>query len=194
MPTLTFRIKKRADADAQLILVREDGSQTYGPFGPADGYGPVHDLTHYVIESTLGLGDGFLGLVAGGWEIKDFEVKGMSKRLSAEAYFAENAAGELSRQLLMRQVSTVEDFLWVLDTQMAKAGSDYRRPEITQQQFDVIVERIRFEWTKWRELPPNGTIELPFSVERRSTVSPPTDAERAERPANARPAHAKQGR
>src|ERR1043166_9613913 len=194
MPSLTFRIKKRADADAQLILVREDGSQTYGPFGPADGYGPVHDLTHYVIESTLGLGDGFLGLVAGGWEIKDFEVKGMAKRLPPEALFAENAAGELSRQLLMRQVSSVEDFLWVLYMQIAKSGVPYARPEITQQQFDGIVVRIRAERAKWRELPPHGTIELHFSVERRSTVAPPTDAERAERPANTKPAHAKQGR
>src|SRR3954462_971379 len=157
MPTLIFRQEKRANGDAQLVLVREDGSSTFGAFGPVDGYGPVHDLTHYVIEQTLGLSDGFLGLVAGGWEISDFEVKGTGKRLPQEAFFAENAAGELSRQILMRQVSSLEDYLWVLDTQIAKAGVPYQRPQITQAQFDQIVERIRGEWARWRDLPPNGT-------------------------------------
>ena len=195
MPSLTFRIKKRADADAQLILVREDGSATFGPFGPADGYGPVHDLTHYAIEQTLGLSEGFLGLVASGWEIGDFEVKGMASRLPGDAFFAEHAAGELSRQLLMRQVSSLEDYLWVLDTQISKASSEYRRPEITQEQFDMIIERIRAEWAKWRALPPNGTIELTFTSPRRATVPPPTDVERRERPANTPPRkHAKQNR
>jgi len=194
MPTLTFRLKKRANADAKIILIREDGSETHGEFGPADGYGPVHDLTHYTIEQTLDFGDGFLGLVAGGWEISDFEVKGTAKRLPPEALFAENAAGELSRQLLMRQVSSLEDYLWVLDTQIAKAGANYTRPEITQSQFDAIIERIRAEWLKWRELPPNGTLELTFTTTRRATVPPPSDAERAQRPPNTPPARAKQTR
>ena len=81
MPTLTFRIKKRPDASAVLVLVREDGSSTAGSIGPPNGYGPVHDLAHYVVERTLGLSEGFLGLVASGWEIADFERKGIAKQL-----------------------------------------------------------------------------------------------------------------
>jgi hypothetical protein len=34
MPTLTFRIKKRPDTSAMLVLVRQDGSSTSGSTGP----------------------------------------------------------------------------------------------------------------------------------------------------------------
>jgi hypothetical protein len=44
MPTLTFRIKKRPDTSAMLVLVREDGSSTSESTGPPNGYGPMHDL------------------------------------------------------------------------------------------------------------------------------------------------------
>lgn len=47
MPRLSFHLKKRADAKAPLILIREDGTHTAGTIGVADGYGPVHDLAHY---------------------------------------------------------------------------------------------------------------------------------------------------
>jgi hypothetical protein len=118
VPELTFRIKKRRDADALLVLVREDGSTTTNSIGRPDGYGPVHDLCHYVIESTLGLSEGFLGLVASGWEISDFEVKGTVRRLPVEAFLAECAAGELSRQAMMWQYSSAEDFVWAVKTVM----------------------------------------------------------------------------
>src|SRR4051812_23573535 len=106
MPTLTFQLKKRADARAQLVLIRDDGTTTRARVGPAEGYGPVHDLTHYAIEQTLGLSEGFLGLVASGWEISDFEVKGTARILPPEAVVAEVAAGELSRQIVTTQVTS----------------------------------------------------------------------------------------
>jgi len=37
MPSLTFRLRKTADAAAQLILVRDDGTHSTGTVGPADG-------------------------------------------------------------------------------------------------------------------------------------------------------------
>ena len=178
MPSLTFRLRKSADAAAQLILVRDDGTHSLGAVGAADGYGPVHDLTHYAIEQTLELSEGFLGLIASGWEISDFEVKGTAKRLPAEALFAEVAAGELSRQLLTRQVSSREDFLWAVDLTMEQQRPEFTRPEITPAQFDAIHERIASEWRRWRELPHNDAMELTFTCPRRSTSAAPTAAER----------------
>src|SRR5436309_5122613 len=128
MPSLIFRLKKRADAAAQLTLVRDDGTHTTGPIGPGDGYFPVHDLTHYAIEQTLGLSEGFLGLVAAGWEINDFMVKGTAKRLSAESLWAECAAGELSRQILMRDPSSADDFLWAVGIKVEQTFPGYSRP------------------------------------------------------------------
>jgi hypothetical protein len=178
MPRLTFHLKKRADAKSQLILTREDGSHTLGTVGPADGYGPVHDLTHYAIEQTLGLDEGFLGLCASGWEINDFEVKGTAARLPREAVFAEVAAGELSRQLLTRQVTSREDFLWAVDLSMKQQPGTFDRPFITEEQFAAIHALIAAEWKRWRELPANGTLELTYTSRRRSDCAAPTQAER----------------
>src|SRR3712207_1398382 len=136
MPTLTFRIKKRPDASAMLVLVREDGSSTSGAIGPAQGYGPVHDLAHYVVERTLGLSEGFLGLVASGWEIRDFEAKGAAKRLPGEALFAETAAGELSRQAMMWQWSSAEDYVWAIEAHMKQSRPDFALPAITAGAFE----------------------------------------------------------
>jgi hypothetical protein len=178
MPSLLFRLKKRADAAAQLTLVREDGTHTTGPVGSAEGYFPVHDLTHYAIEQTLGLCEGFLGLVASGWEISDFEVKGTSKRLSPETGFAEVAAGELSRQILTRDLSSLEDFLWAIDLTIQQHSSGAGRPSITEAQFAAIRELISTEWRRWRELPPNETLELTFTCPHKATLPPPTVDER----------------
>lgn len=178
MPKLTFELKKRADARAQLVLIREDGSHTLGTIGPSDGFGPVHDLTHFAIESTLGLDEGFLGMCASGWEIADFEVKGTAHRLPREAVFAEIAAGELSRQLIMRQVSSLEDFLWAIDLSLTKQAEGFARPDISEAQFATILARINEEWARWRALAPNGTLQLSYMSRRRCDCAAPTPAER----------------
>ena len=178
MLRLQFHLKKRADAKAQLILIREDGTHTSGSVGPADGYGPVHDLTHYAIEQTLGLTEGFPGLCASGWEIADFEVKGTAARLPREALFAEVAAGELSRQILTRQVSSLEDFLWAIDLTMQAQPGGFQRPAIDEEQFAAIHTLIADQWKRWRDIPPNGTIELMFTSTHRSTCPAPTPDER----------------
>jgi hypothetical protein len=178
VPKLTFELKKRADAKAQLILIREDGSHTIGTIGPAEGYGPVHDLTHFAIESTLGLDEGFLGLCASGWEISDFEVRGTPARLPREAIFAEVAAGELSRQLVMRQVTSLEDFLWAVDLTLERQPKGLARPPVTEEQFAAIHALIANEWRRWRELAPNETLQLTYASRRRSDCAAPTPAER----------------
>lgn len=178
VPRLTFELKKRADAKSQLVLTREDGSYTIGTIGPADGFGPVHDLTHYAIESTLGLDEGFLGMCASGWEIADFEVKGTAHRLPREAVFAEIAAGELSRQVIMRQVSSLEDFLWAIDLSLTRQAEGFARPEISESQFAAILGRIDEEWARWRAVTPNGALRLSYESSRRCDCPAPTPEER----------------
>ena len=178
MPSLTFHLKKRADAAAQLILIRENGTHTAGAIGPADAYGPVHDLAHFAIEQTLGLSEGFLGMIASGWEISDFEVKGTARRLPADAVFAEVVAGELSRQVLTRQVTSPEEFLWAVDVTMKQQSGGFDRPQISVAQFDAIHGLLASEWRRWRELPSNGTLELTFTCGRRSECPAPTVDER----------------
>jgi hypothetical protein len=61
MPALRLRFKKKNDGQCVLTAVRVDGSSTSSNIGTVGGYGPVHDLTHLVVERTLGIRNGFLG-------------------------------------------------------------------------------------------------------------------------------------
>lgn len=166
MATLTFRIKKRIDASSVLVLVREDGSSTSGSIGPPGGYGPVHDLAHYVVEQTLGLSEGFLGLVASGWEIADFEKKGTARRLPDEAILAEVAAGEMSRQAMMWQWSNAEDYAWAVETTVRRSQPDYTLPAITHDTFEGMRLELLQLRQRWNELVPGETLELAFTTAR----------------------------
>ena len=189
MPTLAVRVKKRPDADAQLVLVREDGSATVGPVGPADGYGPVHDLAHYVVERALGLSEGFLGLVAAGWTIDDFEVKGTARRLPDEALLAEMVAGELSREEMMRQPSAADDFAWGVASWLAQARPGYAPPAIAADTLARMRADLAELRGRWRVLAPGETLELAFRAARRSTCPRPerAAAEAGRRPGRGRP-------
>ena len=73
MPDLFIRIKKKSDGSAALSCLRSDGSVTWQRQDGALGrFFPLHDLTHYAVESELGHSRGFYGLVAGGWNLTDF--------------------------------------------------------------------------------------------------------------------------
>jgi hypothetical protein len=163
MTTLTVRIKKRPDASAMLTLLRADGTSTSGAIGPPDGYGPVHDLAHYVVERALGLTKGFFGLVASGWEIRDFEVKGTAKTLPAEAILAEVAAGEISRQAMMWQWSSADDYAWAVETTVRKSQPDYALPTITHEMFDGMRSELLGLRHRWNQLTPGETLELSFT-------------------------------
>lgn len=179
MPTLTLRFRNRADAHAQLILVREDGSFSVGDIGPQSGYGPAHDLAHYVVESTFGLCEGFLGLVASGWDIKDFEVKGASKLLPPEALFAESAAGQLSNEHMMGQPSTAEEFNWSMGATVSRMGRrDYEPPTIDAERLEAIRARLVELHTEWFTVPPGGTLELEFRSTRRAACARPVPSGR----------------
>ena len=173
MPTLTLRIKKRPDASAVLTLVRGDGSATSGTIGPAQGYGPVHDLAHYVVERTLAIDDGFLGLVASGWEIGDFEKKGAAKQLPVGAILAESAAGELSRQAMMWQWSSAEDYAWAVGTYMRQARPDFEMPEITEATFEGMRLELLGLRQRWNALQPGETLELEFTTAGSDTPARP---------------------
>jgi hypothetical protein len=70
---LAIRFTKRADGGSVLSCTRADGSVTWQKQqGRNATFFPVHDLTHYAVESTLGHTRGFYGLLEEGWDIADF--------------------------------------------------------------------------------------------------------------------------
>jgi hypothetical protein len=176
MPTLVLGFKKRPDADPLLVLTREDGSFTSGRIVP--GYGPVHDMAHYVAEHTLGLCAGFLGLVASGWEIGDFEVKGTARRLPDDAMLAESVAGALSAEEMMQQFSSAEDFTWgvqaVLSDNMKR--DPVEQAGLTAESLAAMRAELGELHLRWRALPPGGTLELQFNAPRAAGMQRPAQA------------------
>src|SRR5207244_10961202 len=73
MNELLIRIKKKSDGSAALSCLRADGSVTWQRQNGQQGrFFPLHDLTHYAVETVLGYAPGFYGLVAEGWDLSDF--------------------------------------------------------------------------------------------------------------------------
>jgi hypothetical protein len=88
---MVLRFKKGADGGGTTTMLRDDGTSTWQPATP---YFVFHDLMHYAVESTLGFTHAFLGLIAGGKDIQDFD-KGAKHWLPLEAHWAEIIAGQL---------------------------------------------------------------------------------------------------
>ena len=90
MAHLRIHLKKISAERSSLHCRRSDGTETWSRMHP---FYPGHDLTHFAVESTLGLRGGFFGLIAGGWELGDFIAKSVAARLPTEAFWAECAVG-----------------------------------------------------------------------------------------------------
>jgi hypothetical protein len=161
-----LRFKKRGDGSTAFTLVRADGSRTWSTLGPADGYGPIHDLAHYVVESYLGLTGGFLGLIARGWSIEDFEVRAL-ERIRREpdwthAGLAEGLAGAISGEEMSGQrLTSAAD----LDAAAGEAGSELAalsgRP-ITDDDLDAMRAALSTLRRRWDAIGPGETLELRF--------------------------------
>ncbi len=75
----SLRITLTAHTDGNVVLQceRDDGSATWQrQQGRHARFFPLHDLTHYAVETRLGFRQGFFGLIAAGWDIEDTTGKG----------------------------------------------------------------------------------------------------------------------
>ena len=98
-PDLEITFRTRADGSVVMRCVRRDGTVTWQvQSGPRAMFFPLHDLTHYAIETTLAARDGFFGLVAAGWDIAETDGKGARGRLPPEAALVEHLVGLLTQE------------------------------------------------------------------------------------------------
>jgi hypothetical protein len=90
LPYLQVQLKKVSAEKSSFHARRPDGSEVWSRVHP---FYPGHDLTHFAVESALGLRRGFFGLLAEGWELTDFVRKHAAAKLPVEAFWAECAVG-----------------------------------------------------------------------------------------------------
>jgi len=167
MVSLRLRFKKKLDADTLFTAVRADGSFTSTTIGPARGFGPVHDLTHYVVETSLRLNHGFLGLLAEGRNIEDFE-RGAKHWLPEEALLAEAIAGQLSQDAMTRNPLNVEDFNWTIRDVLTRGPVKATPRELSEDQLATMRARLADLRNQWDALPAGETLELEVSLAARA--------------------------
>src|SRR4051794_36236340 len=98
-PQLTIELSKAVDGSVVLRCLRSDQSVTWHKHKSQYArFFPLHDLTHFAVESALDLSRGFYGLIAAGWDIADTTGKGSRGALPEEALWVEHLVGMLDAE------------------------------------------------------------------------------------------------
>jgi len=159
MSELLVRIKKKKDGDAVLSCVRADGSVTWQrQEGRLGQFFPLHDLTHYAVETVLGHRRGFYGLVAEGWDLTDFGSPWPRGPMPADMDPSEGIVGLLDAeraQGIRMSVAELLDMRRGSPVIGALAG-------LTDEQLDAVRARRAELFALWKALPAGETLELPF--------------------------------
>jgi hypothetical protein len=143
-----------------LACTRDDGSTTWAK---VQDYFPLHDMTHYVVETTLRIPNAFYSLVAAGWDISEFAVKGNAKRIPAEANLVEALVSRLQNELMPGVHFTPESYNEEVLAILEGIGNPARRP-VTQDELTEMRTRLRELIAEWKALEPGESIELDFSL------------------------------
>jgi hypothetical protein len=154
MPPLRIVIKKNTDGSAALSCRRADGSVTWQRQDGVQGrFFPLHDLTHYAVETELGLDRAFYGLLREGWDITDFGKPWPRGPLPDQAGAAELIVGFFDAEGAAGVRWPTEDFI-------AKVADG--RLALTDELLDRIRARRSELFGRWRDLAPGESLELEF--------------------------------
>lgn len=163
MAELIVRIKKKRDGSAALSCQRADGTVTWQQQNGAQGrFFPLHDLTHYAVETVLGHAGGFYGLVAEGWNLTDFGKPWPRGPVPAAAVTSELLVGFLDQERAAGTRWNAADF-------NASAASYFTEHgfsgvcDVTDAELEQVRERRRERFAQWAALPAGETLELTFS-------------------------------
>lgn len=155
---MRVQLKKIADGKPSLTCVRADSSRTWSCLHP---FFPLHDLTHYAVESVLGFSAAFFGLIASGWEIDVFAEPGAAARLPREAIMAECTVGLLDLERASGHLMSGMEFTDALAQAMAGQGGGAVRAISDAELLRVRSLRGALS-AQWTALPPGETLELVF--------------------------------
>ena len=157
---LLIRIKKRTDGSAALSCRRADGSVTWQRQEGRQGrFFPLHDLTHYAVETVLGHLRGFYGLVAEAWDLTDFGHPWPRGPLPAGALEAELIVGFLDRERAAGEEWSASQ----LNAAAATYYAHHRLPGacvVTDEDLRHVRDKRRELFARWAALPAGETLEL----------------------------------
>ncbi len=164
-PLCVLRFSKTKNGTPVLSITRRDGSVAWQK---QHDFFPVHDLTHYAIETTLGLRQAFWGMMADGWEFSDFGTpwpRGPMPNLE-EALLAEVSAGWFDS--FGRSIEKDETGAAELNAHLSAYCQQHGTPSpriITVPEF-ARIRALRDDLAaRWRALGPREAMELAFAVD-----------------------------
>lgn len=162
MPKLTVRITKRTDGGAVLKCVRADGSETWQKQqGSYAAFFPMHDLTHFAVETELGARRAFYGLIAEGWSIEETGER-PREPLPIEAIFVEHVVGTLDSERAGGARWTADEFNDTLAISFRKNGKTVPRT-LTDDELARVRKRRAELFARWQALAAGDTLELAFN-------------------------------
>lgn len=155
---------KRPDGGSVLSCTRADGTVTWQRHQGRQGhFFPLHDLTHYAVETTLGFRRGFFGLIADGWEIEDTGGKGGRGPLPEEALLVEQLVGLIS-------LGRGSDGPWTadeLDEQLRRVTPDsalVAGARLSEERLGQVLASLTELVASWALVEPGGTMTLSFDL------------------------------
>jgi hypothetical protein len=163
MPDLVIRIKKKSDGSAALSCIRADGSTTWQQQnGQLGRFFPLHDLTHFAVETVLGLPSAFYGLVAEGWNLTDFGSGGTKGPIPEQARFAEMIVGYFDLERMTGAMASAAE----LNARTAERYADDNAPPpaitLTEDQVNRIRQRRGELFGQWKTVPAGEALVLEF--------------------------------
>jgi hypothetical protein len=160
---LVIRIKKGKDGRTALSCTRGDGSTTWQQQqGGQAAFFPKHDLTHYAVESILGFGQGFYGLVAAGWDFSDFGSPWPHGRLPLEANISELIVGFLDLERTTGERRAVAEINEIIVKLCAENGT--ASPAITEGDLSRIRQRRDDLFARWAGIEGGDALEISFDA------------------------------
>lgn len=140
-----------------LTCIRDDGSVTWTYLHREFA---IQDLAHYVVETTLGLENAFLGLIAKGYDISDFNQPKAERpfEIPEEALNTEVIVGLLQTDLLESlrgnadRCELLRDYGVLLPVKIADA------------QLETMHQKLQALLQKWHDLQPGESMTLQFKM------------------------------
>ena len=159
---LTIQLKKHPDGVTSLTCTRADGTATWHRHdGAKAGFFPLHDLTHYAVETVLPQLQGFFALVAGGWDLSDFGTPSTRGKVPTDASAVEAIVGFLDLERSSENIARADE----LNSYLASRGGEGERAApltVSEAELHEIRRRRDELLAKWRALSPGETLALPF--------------------------------
>ena len=159
MNSLMIELSKSADGAVILRCIRADHSVTWQKQGGKQAlFFPLHDLTHFAVETVLHTRQGFYGLIASGWEIGDTTGKGAKGPLPDEALAVEHLVGMLDAERVSGTTASSAEL-----TRYTTARALNHPFRLTEEILKIRSQAADLH-SRWRMLPPGQTMQLEFQT------------------------------